>query len=291
MKNNIFKIFACSMALVAFASCELNETPVFDDKDAFVAMDKSSIIVNEDAGRIVIPVTIASIDPMKTSVTYKVNDSTAVAGKDFTPIDESAVLVFDGTTRTMNIEIDIIPHVGEYTGDMIFTIDILGGGSSLNLGANASCTIKISDLDHPLAEILGAYTASGFNYFDGADESWTLTMYKDDVDVNVVWIDGFVADIAGAYPAYDYRIYGTVSEEKTSISFPLGQALKDKISGEVFTLWSFDGQYVNNEGSIEAKLVEGVWTIEEGVGIGRETDSGVSLVGLYAPESIKWIKK
>ncbi len=294
--KNLFKIFAGAALIASFASCDnLNEVPVFSDKDAFVAMDKGSVIVNEDAGIISIPVTIASADPMKTSVTYAVTDGTAKAGVDYKLVDESAVLLFDGKTRSMNIEIEIIPHTGEdgYTGDLSFTIDILGGGNSLNLGANASCSVKISDLDHPLQSILGEYGAKGFNYFDGVDMSWNLTMYKDDNDINVVWIDGIIAELAGAYPLNDFRVYGNVSEDKKTISIPCGQVLKDKVSGYVVSLWSFDGgNSVSSGGTIEAVFANGVWTIEAGLGIGFVSDTGgVSLFGLYNPGSITWTKK
>lgn len=292
--KNIFKILAGTAFMTALAACSLNETPVFDDKDAFVAMDRTSIIVNEDAGTVSIPVTIASVNPMKTSVTYEVVDGSAKKGTDYTLADESAVLLFDGQTRTMNIVINIIEHTGEngYTGDLTFTVNILNAGSSLNLGANSSCSVKISDLDHPLQAILGEYEAIGYNYFNKAEESWTLTMYKDDNDINVVWVDGIIQGLAGNYPSYDFRVYGNVSEDKQTISFPCGQALKDAVNGTVVTLWSFNGSTVSSSGAIEAKLEDGTWTIEAGLGIGYTTeDDRVSLFGLYNPGTVRWTKK
>ena len=290
--KNIFKIMAGAAMLAAFASCELNDVPAFDPADSFVAMDKSSILVDETAGTVTIPVTIASVDPVKTSVTYEVVEGTAKAGVNFNLQDASGVLTFDGTARTQNIVVDVVDLSGTYTGDVDFTINIISGGKSLNLGANTTCTVKIGDLDHPLAALLGAYNATGFNYFDGVQMDWTLTMYKDEKDVKVVWIDGLISEFAGRYPTTDLRVYGNVSEDQTTITLPLGQVLKTPVNGNSVSLWSFDGAKVKNSGNIEVNLVDGVWVVEDGLGIGYATDSGtVSLFGLYNPNSITWTKK
>lgn len=291
--KNTFKILAGAAMLAAFASCELNDFPAFDDADSFVALDKSSVLVDETAGTVTIPVTIASIDPVKTAVTYEVVDGTAKAGENYRMQDESCVLSFDGTARTMEIVIDIVDLSGTYTGDLSFTINLLSGGKTLNLGANSSCTVKISDLDHPLADILGTYGSTGFNYFDGVEEAWTTTLYKDDNDVKVVWIDGIISALAGTYPSADYRVYGNVSEDKETISIPLGQALKSTVNGNAVSLWGFNGSSVNNSGTLEFTLENGVWVLKDiGLGIGYETEDGrVSLYGLYNPNTITWTKK
>lgn len=293
MKNTFFKIMAGAAAFTALASCNLNDCPTFDDADAFVAFDKTGIMVDETAGSVTIPVTIASIAPVKTSVTYEVVDGTAKAGENYSLADESAVLTFDGKTRTQEIVINITNKQGEYTGDLSFTINIISGGKSLNLGANSSCTVKISDLDHPLAALLGDYTATGFSYFDGAEESWTLTMYKDDADINVVWIDGIISAFSGYYPSADFRVYGNVSADKTTISLPLGQVLKTKASGNTLSLWGFNGSSVNSSGNLEFVLENDAWVLKDiGYGVGYATETGsVSLYGLYNPNSIRWIKK
>ena len=80
--KNIFKIFVFAVALSAAFSCsKLNETPVFEDSMSFVAFDVTSVIVNENAGSVSIPVTIASIDPKAVTVAYTVTDDTAKAGR------------------------------------------------------------------------------------------------------------------------------------------------------------------------------------------------------------------
>lgn len=290
--KNIFKILAGAVILTAFASCKLNHLPSFDDADSFVAVDITAIIVDETAGTVTIPVTIASIEPIKTAVTYEVVEGTAKKGVHFDLQDESGVLTFDGKTRTQNIVLNIINKVGEYTGDVSFSVNLLNAGKTVKLGADVSCSVRIGDLDHPLAAILGAYSAKGYSYFDDVEESWTLDMYKDDNDVKVVWIDGIIPLLSGRYPASDYRVYGNVSEDMQTISIPAGQVLKDNISGNTVSLWTFNGSSVSKSGVLEFKYENGAWVLKDvGYGIGYESSAGVSLYGLYNPDSISWTKK
>lgn len=269
MKNIFLKIMAGAAAIVAFASCNLNENPAFDEADSFVAVDKATLIVNETVGKISIPVTIASIDPVKTAVTYEVVEGTAKAGVDFTLVDESAVLLYDGKERTMNIELNIIPHVGEYTGDRTLTIKLVSAGKTLKLGANDVCVVKISDLDHPLAEILGEYTCTAEDKGNGS-VSWTMNMSKDPSDVTVVWVD-FICPLAASYPGMKFSVYGNVSEDKKTISFPCGQkpgALYAQDDPFTFIWFDYeDGYEVSESGEVVmTSETPGVWTTEDGMG-------------------------
>ncbi len=260
MKNNLFKIFAGAAVLAALASCELNETPVFDDKDAFVAMDISSIAVDENAGTVSIPVTIASTNPMQTSVSYEVIDGTAKAGENYSLTDDSAVLLFDGETRTMNIVLNVIDKPGIADGDLTFEVKLVNAGGSLNLGANASCKVKIADLDHPLADILGTYTAAQEDFAQGA-VSYTLTISKDDNDPTVVWI----SPICPLAAQVGMAVYGNVSEDHKTINIPCGQTLETLVFGE----YTYDnGHYFIESGNIVMTSTEpGVFTTEQGIGI------------------------
>ena len=103
------------MAAAAFAvACDPNKTPEFDDADAFASFDKASFAFNETAGTISIPVTVASVNPLKTSVTYEVDTekSTAVVGEDFSFADNTGVLAFSGSERTDTPPTEISPLSG-----------------------------------------------------------------------------------------------------------------------------------------------------------------------------------
>lgn len=269
MKNVFFKIFAGASAILAFASCQLNECPTFNEADSFVAIDKTSLVVDETVGSISIPVTIASIDPVKTAVTYEVKNGTAEAGVHYSLADDSAVLTFDGKTRTQNIVINITDLTGTYTGDLTFTINLLSGGKSLNLGANASCEVKISDLDHPLADILGEYQCEAEDKAQGK-VSWTMRMSKDPTDVTVVWVD-FICPLAVSNPGMNFSVYGNVSEDHKTIEFPCGQkpgALYAEDDPFTFIWFDYDNGYQVEESGYVTMVSEtpGVFTTEDGMG-------------------------
>ena len=251
--KKIFRTFCFAAALTAAFSCsDLNVTPEFEDSKSFAAFDVTSVSVDENAGSVSIPVTIASVDPKQIAIAYTATDGTAKSGVNYTLADDSAVLAFDGKTRTMNIVINIKNLAGEYTGDLSFTLSLVKPGN-LDLGANSKCTVKIADLDHPLAAILGAYTAAGKENWDG-DLSWEATFSKDDSDVSVVWIKNFVN--------YGKSVYGNVSEDMTTITIPLGQSFvyNSTYTGKLVGFGPFDGKlYYASEGSIVLTKTDAGW--------------------------------
>lgn len=291
--KNILKYIAGAVAVASLAGCNLNPLPTFDESESFVAFDKSAVSVNEDAGTVTLPLTIASLDVVKSNVSYELVDGTAKAGTNYESSDESAVVVFDGESRTGSIVVNI-KNIAGYTGDLSFTVKIVSA-TGLKLGASSACTVTINDLDHPLSAILGEYTATAHDYFDDADVNWTVTLMKDPKDVNVVWVDGFTATFAGYYPSADYRIYGNVTKDEegniTGINFPCGQTLATAVSSRNLSLWSFDGESVYSSGNIEFSATANGFKTEDGYGIGYKADSGgVSLYDLLDP-GIVWVKK
>jgi hypothetical protein len=230
-----------------------------------VAFGQTAYSVNEDADSLVIPVTVASPDPVKVTVAYSVADSTAKLGTNFSLADESAVLVYDGTTRTQNIVLNIVniattAEKSGYTGDLVFTVTLESAGD-LELGHNSTCVVKIVDLDHPLAEILGEYNCSGESYFNGP-LSWTATFEKDEKDENVVWISGIMGDSP-------FKVYGNVKDYAAgdwTITVPAGQTATGSYK---FSLCWFDGEsYDDATGNIVlTRKEDGSYVSEQGVGV------------------------
>jgi Calx-beta domain. len=219
-------------------SCVKNEAPKFDDKDATANINTSSISVSEDAGVVKIPVTVASLSGLSTTVTYEVIDGTAKAGENFSLKDGSASLVFDANNRSQNIEINIVNKKDEFTGDLSFTIKLSNTGSVL-MGADNTCKVTITDLDHPLASILGDYTMTATKYKATEPSSWTLKIMKDKDDVTKVWLfnmfgnDGWAGD--------DMLLYGIVNAEKNKITIPCGQKSEYKYdNGENVIFYGLD---------------------------------------------------
>ena len=212
-----FQIILASAVAIFAVSCKgLNEAPKFDPADSFAAFDKTTMAATEEAGRVSIPVTIACIDPIATTVTYAIDaeNSTAVEGTHFRLVDPSAVLTFANDARTANIELDIIPVRGEagYTGDKVIVLQ-LTGSNDVNLGSSSVCKFTINDLDHPLSAILGAYTLNG---------ATPITMEKDASDVTVVHFPDLMGSthtwVGSDYP---FDIIGQVSQDMSTIVIPL----------------------------------------------------------------------
>lgn len=231
------KIFKTILTLVCtcavLASCSnLNETPSFSSSDSFVSFAASSVQINENGGQLVIPVNMASIDPIATSVSYAITDGTAVAGTDYEDTNDSAVLTFDGSSRSASIVIDIINREGDYTGDLSFSIELLSA-TGLNLGNEKTCKVTIADLDHPLAEILGEYDATATSSYDG-NVSWTMTLYKDAKDVTVVWIDQLTNEMVGESARFYANVVRDDDNEIIGFVVPSGQYV-GPISG--YLMW------------------------------------------------------
>lgn len=262
--KSIYRIFAIAAAVSFAAACNPNTLPEFDDKDAFAAFDKSSYSVEETSGEITVPVTIASIDPKSASVTYEVDaeKTTAEEGVDYTLVDNTGVLSFKGTERSNSIKVKILDRSGVYTGDKVLVLKIKSA-VGVNVGAESTCTIKILDLDHPLADVLGTYTVACNDYFKGA-VSYTMHLTKDPDDVSVVWCDGIVP-LAVGVPSL--AVWGTVSEDHKTITFACGQkpGFNNGSGDFVFCEWEErdGGLFVSTAGSIVfTKQADGSFTTD-----------------------------
>lgn len=212
-------ILASAVAILAVSCKGLNEAPMFNPADSFAAFDKTTMAATEEAGRVSIPVTIASIDPIATTVTYAVDteNSTAVEGTHFKLVDPSAVLTFANDARTAYIELDVLPIRGDagYTGDKVIVLQ-LTGSNDVNLGSSSVCKFTINDLDHPLSAILGEYTLN-----DGSVTK-TITIEKDAKDVTVVHFPDIMSGVSTWLgPEYSFDIVGQVSKDMSTIVIPL----------------------------------------------------------------------
>lgn len=215
------------------ASCQSVDTPMFSDKDAFVAFDSKSTSIAENAGsEVKIPVSLVASKGLDVSVGFEI-DTTAYAGKNaakegvnYRLKNTSNTLSFtDGGEMVAYLSIEPIDN-GTYDGDVCFDIK-LSAPEGCNLGANYTTTVTISDDDHPLAAagILGTYTASGVSPFEddnGATFTWTCEVVKDADYIDRVWFTQIVPTESGSV----YKsVMGTVSADFKSITINAGQDL------------------------------------------------------------------
>lgn len=255
------------VAIAAFAaSCNMNKEPVFDDADAFVAFDKAAASCKETDGEVRIPVTLASVSGIATTISYEAVDGTAKAGVNYDLADGAGTLTFAADSRTQYIKVKIYdPEVvydeegnrvgGRYTGDLKFSLKFKSTGD-VNNSADNVCTVTIADLDHPLSAILGDWTFSAV--CRGADASWPCELKKDDSDDHMVWFYDLVYLSRSGWDGWDISYYGIVSEDLTTITIPLGQKSEYKYSnGENVTLYSVDADlnYIYDTGNVSATIV------------------------------------
>lgn len=215
------------------ASCQSVDTPMFSDKDAFVAFDSKSTSIAENAGsEVKIPVSLVASKGLDVSVGFEI-DTTAYAGKNAAKEGVNYRLKNTSNTLSFTADGEMVAYIliepidnDDYNGDVCFDIK-LSAPEGCNLGANYTTTVTISDDDHPLAAagILGTYTASGVSPFEddnGATFTWTCEVVKDADYIDRVWFTQIVPTESGAV----YKsVMGTVSADFKSITINAGQDL------------------------------------------------------------------
>ncbi|GHV49466.1 hypothetical protein FACS1894181_08480 [Bacteroidia bacterium] len=255
----------CTIAagLFLLASCDLNQPPVFDDKDAFVAFDRLTINIPEESGSFKVPVTLVSLSGASGTAEFEVDAaaSKAVEGVNFAIRNASRTLTFSKDAPTQYIELEIIDN-DIFTGDLPLVLKLTT--SSIDLGANATCRIIIIDNEHPLMMLFGDYSGKYLDYFDdGAEVDVDITIAKDASDPSKVWIsnlDPYFASYGYVAPTYNY-FYGIVNEEKTEIRIPVGQNVG--YASESVTLAGFNdpdpdaGEELPSGGNIIIEILDG----------------------------------
>lgn len=256
MKSLYTYIGAVLAAASILASCDKNEPSKFNDKDAFVAFDKTSLTLSEGSEDVLkIPVTLASVAGLEETIKFEVKEpekKAAKQGVNFEVLTKSGTLSFNAENRTRYIEVKAIPD-GEYTGDLKFSV-VIYGTESIKAGSENTCTVTVTDIDHPLGFMLGEYTATGVNALQNAPCTWTMTFFKDADDDHKVWIDNlFQKD---GWTGEDMRYYGIVNEDLTSLNIPFGQESEYKYAnGNPVTLLGFDGESGYDTGSVDVAIV------------------------------------
>ncbi len=252
MKKNMKKLYsviALIAGLVMLASCELNKEPVFNDSDAFVAFNNAAFSCAETDGEISIPVTLASLNGMSTTVSYEAVNGTAKEGVNFELVDGAGTLTFSPAERTQYIKVKILdPGVeyeegervsGLYTGDLKFSLEFKSTGDVAASRQNA-CTVTIKDIDHPMSALLGDYSMSAVSYSNGPVD-WTMSILKDENDDHMVWFFNIFA--VDGWADTDTMFYGNVDADMTTITIPLGQESEyTRPTGYHLTLYGLDNE-------------------------------------------------
>ena len=292
------KIFKLSYVLMAagfaLSSCNINDYPKFDDADAFVAIQKTSASVAENAasGKLEIPVMLTSLSGLQGSVDFEITPAEtngAQEGVHYT-LEGSKTLTFTKDAPLQNIVLNIIDN-DTFGGDVKLTIK-LTNPQGVNLGATKTCTVTIEDDEHPLSFILGSMHAVGADYFSGgADEEWDAVFEKDATDLNKVWIYNIVSGGCSA----SSPVYGIVNADKTEIHIPVDQATATTSSYDVKLegFYAPDGEEdIPTGGYITGYISEdGTVTIKDWMGAHAYNSGTTTSAGWYAIEMGAVFKK
>lgn len=224
------------------ASCQSVDTPMFSDKDAFVAFDSKTTSIAENAAREVkIPISLVASKGLDVSVGFEI-DTTAYAGKNAAKEGVNYRLKNTSNTLSFTADGEMVAYISiepidndDYNGDVCFDIK-LSAPEGCNLGANYTTTVTISDDDHPLAAagILGTYNVVGQTPFSNVPGPfyWTCVVSKDNDYVNRVWFTQVTPDLQGLTPK---PVMGTVSDDFNTITIQSGQSL-GTVGSYVFSL-------------------------------------------------------
>lgn len=286
--NKMKFIYTSILGTMLFYSCS-NDLPVFDDKDAFVAFTETSMSVDEnvESGELKIPVLLTSLSGLDRTIQYEVVEGKAKPGVHYEVVDESQTLHFTKDEPTQYIVIRIIDN-DSFGGDVDFTVN-LKPSTEINLGDSQSCTVKIVDNEHPLADILGTYNAAGQSYW-GSALSWSVTLEKDDEDVTKVWISNMVPG------GSSLKVYGTVNDDKTEIKIPVAQEIAESSSYPLIVLEGIDADFndIPKGGFITGNISNGTITFADGyMSTVYGDEAGTEQMGQYEivlPNSV-WSKK
>lgn len=255
-------IYTSLAASLLFASCNLNEQPVFDDAtQAFIAFSATSGNVFEAVDGVPDTLEIelycasvagitASVQVVPTDTAYPENQR-AKEGVDF-KIEGDSEIHFDADNRFATIKIVAIDN-NVQGGNKRFDL-VLTSPQGCNLGANKRYAVSILDDEDPVNMLIGSYTATAESAFQGEPtQVWSATIERDFESEDVIYIQP-ICEFGGLPGSSVSPVSATVDAASNTIHVQLGQELY--ASGDMsMVLADING---NTSGNILADLyIEG----------------------------------
>lgn len=256
-------LYTSLAASLLFASCNLNEQPVFDDAtQAFIAFSATSGNVFEAVDGVPDTLKIelycasvagitASVQVVPTDTAYP-ESQRAKEGVDF-KIEGDSEIHFDADNRFATIKIVPIDNNVQGGSNKRFDL-VLTSPQGCNLGANKRFTVTILDDEDPVNMLIGNYTATAESAFQGEPtQVWSATIERDFESDDVVYIQP-ICEFAGLTGSSITPVAATVDVASNTIHVQLGQTLYS--SGETnMLLADLNG---NTSGNLIADLyIEG----------------------------------
>lgn len=235
-------IIAAAIALVFSASC--NRELEFQH-ETFATLDAVNFSIDETAGKVRIPMSIYNPTGSEVKVTVTCTDGSAKASEDYeVTYPATGVLTFSGNTCNDTLEIAIKAFEGVFTNNKVFTVQIASATEGVGVGNLSTAKVTIKDIDHPLANILGEYTAND----DG--DTWDVTFDKNDESVQKI----NVISLSNS----GETLVGDVSEDQKVITIPFGQEYESGGYTIVFVGYG-PGGYFKPSGNLILTKTEAGW--------------------------------
>ena len=268
--------------VAALASC--NKELTFNHH-SFISMYGGNQSVAEDVGNVTIPVSLYNNKDGAT-ITVKCTDGTAVSGTNYQLVEPASGVINAAAGDTLKkIVVKIIDRPGIFDGNLAFNVSIDSQTEGVEVGAHDNIFVTIKDNDHPLVDMFGEYTmqAVSMNSNGGLSyPSWTVNVSAYDGNVTRLWFSNLTYFTATAYHSYtgDCPVYGVVSEDKKTITFPFPQtsgtleAWGIDDAAYTFGHTGYNGVYVTSEVEVVFTLDEesGAYFTQDSFGISHPSD-------------------
>jgi len=238
MKKIFVNISFFSLILMfVFMSCEKQEAIIYSGKVVYFENSALAIPENSTSDLAIRLIAAGTKDAGGSGATMTLStagiDNPAIEGTDFTisgnTVSYDTYYGLDSVVLTP-IDNDV------YETDKYVDIIITSVTNGYEAGAKDTLRVTISDNEHPLALVIGTYSASATSYFNGA-EVYDIRTAPDPDDETHLLITNFVNG------GSNLVIYGIVDLNAGTIQIPVGQDLvaSDTNPAEIAGFYGPDG--------------------------------------------------
>ncbi len=221
MKRNILIFAALALTLLLSVSCnrEYKYEPT-----TYATLYTTSFSFDETVGEVKVPVLLNNPTGKEVQIAIKLIPDSAEKDIDYELTSpENGILKFSGDTDSLAVVIGINSFEGTFTGGKSFSMEISSLTDGVSVGNISTAKFSIKDLDHPLTFLMGTWTGTLIDAFEGYEIPTELTISEDTEDptyknVVVEGLDPMNGDFAEA-------IIGTYNSETKEIVFAAKQTL------------------------------------------------------------------
>lgn len=250
-----------------------------DNYSAFVTLSSADYSVREDAGTLKVPVRLINGNGRSFKVTVSATDGTALNGTHYSIADPAnGVLEFEpeDSVKVISFGLTHIPGYAE-PGRVEFSFTLTSATGGVEIGARREGNVTINDADHPLSDLIGAWTVHGYDSNNDKqtyrEVTYTMHLSAYEGDVTKINCDA-INEMPLQMKNYGFTfppVYAEVSADMKTVSFPTGQKGADmgEDNGGVLELYSgyTDGSYRLKDiaAIVFTKQADGTYRCDDGI--------------------------